>query len=48
MERSVSELVVTIVAFTALTTGLVFVLGAWTRQQELKLMRASNTRLLKR
>jgi hypothetical protein len=42
------ELVVVVAAFTLLATGLVIAIEAWTRQQQLKLMRASNTRLLKR
>jgi hypothetical protein len=42
------NLVVGVVAFTLLAAGLIFVFEAWNRQQQLKLMRASNTRLLKR
>jgi hypothetical protein len=42
------ELVVVVVAFTLLAGGLVFAFDAWARQQQLKLMRASNSRLLKR
>lgn len=37
-----------VVAVAALAAVLVFALESWTRQQHLKLMRASNTRLLKR
>ena len=48
MERGVLELVVAVVAFSLLTTGLAFAVEAWTRQQQLNLMRASNTLLLKR
>ena len=42
------DVVVVVVAFTLLAAGLIFVFEAWTRQQQVKLMRASNTRLLKR
>jgi hypothetical protein len=42
------ELVAVIGSVTLLATGLVLVFERWTRQQQLKLMRASNTRLLKR
>jgi hypothetical protein len=42
------ELVAVIGSFMLLAAGLVLVFEGWTRQQQLKLMRASNTRLLKR
>jgi len=42
------EWVVVVAAFTLLAGGSAFVFEAWARQQQLKLIRASNTRLLKR
>ena len=42
------ELVAVIGSVMLLATGLILVFEGWTRQQQVKLMRASNTRLLKR
>jgi hypothetical protein len=48
MEGRFLEIMSAIAVFTLLTAGLMFAIDVWTRQQQLKLKRASNTRLLKR